>query len=500
MKRKLLPVLLALVFITGAFSFPAAAETNLPTSIGAPVHFGVSHYMNDYFYYTFSAPDDLRAIIENWDPKIGLVIKAQLDYRLENGEWHYDSSWDTAKYTLKNTIGFSYSVGEWHIKGGRESLSNMFPDDSAALQSVKTSGWDFPSQPLYFRVRFVTSFDGNKTYVYSGWSDIYTYSKDVAKDPDVLMNHAPTLTSATVEKNSGGMPFLNIKTGKLPGEVQDLNAMAGGNARTEIWMRKAGDKDFKLINESFFSNEFILIDADDYFSKSLQNYDAESYEIKIRYKVDLKKYPQCGRSDTIYSPFSNIFSQNMPAWSDASQWAATELKKAEEYKLIPESLNGADMTKPITREEFAELAVKLYEKVTGEKAQAASPNPFTDTENPQILKAFNLGITKGMSATTFEPDELTNREQVASMLSRAVRVMVPSADFSIAGAPTFTDQDEISSWAVEHVKFMSKAGIIKGTNGKFMPRATTTSQQASGYATTTREQAIAMSVRIFEQY
>ena len=86
------------------------------------------------------------------------------------------------------------------------------------------------------------------------------------------------------------------------------------------------------------------------------------------------------------------------------------------------------------------------------------------------------------------------------MLSRSIRIMAPDADFSTDGSPAFTDSGDISSWALEHVKFMSKAGIIKGTNGKFMPRATTTAQEASGYAVTTREQAIAMSVRIFEQY
>jgi hypothetical protein len=45
------------------------------------------------------------------------------------------------------------------------------------------------------------------------------------------------------------------------------------------------------------------------------------------------------------------------------------------------------MTKPITREEFCELAVLLYETMTGTTASPMSPNPFTDTTNSQILKA-----------------------------------------------------------------------------------------------------------------
>jgi hypothetical protein len=86
------------------------------------------------------------------------------------------------------------------------------------------------------------------------------------------------------------------------------------------------------------------------------------------------------------------------------------------------------------------------------------------------------------------------------MLSRDIRLMAPKGDFSTTGAPTFTDQKDISSWAIDHVKFMSKSGIIKGVDGKFKPKSITSAQIASGYATTTREMAIAMSVRAYEQF
>lgn len=186
-------------------------------------------------------------------------------------------------------------------------------------------------------------------------------------------------------------------------------------------------------------------------------------------------------------------------YSNASEWAKPELDKAAALGLIPRSLHGADMTQPITREEFAELAVLLYEKSTGRASEAASPNPFTDTANPQVLKALALKIVNGTSATTFSPQELTNREQVATMLSRTIRAISPNGDYATTGAPTFTDQQEISDWALEHVLYMAKLGVIKGSNGAFMPRAVTPAQVASGYATTTREQAVAMSVRSYAQ-
>lgn len=187
-------------------------------------------------------------------------------------------------------------------------------------------------------------------------------------------------------------------------------------------------------------------------------------------------------------------------YSYASAWAKPELDKAAEYDLIPFSLNGTDMTKYITREEFAQIAVRLYEKSTGTTASAVSPNPFTDTENTEILKAYNLKITYGTSYSKFSPQNVINREQAASMLSRTIRLISPEEDYPLEDAPTFTDEDDISPWALEDVLFMSGIGIIKGAGGKFMPKAATPALAAEGYGNTTCEQAIAMSLRIFNRH
>jgi DNA-binding cell septation regulator SpoVG len=78
-------------------------------------------------------------------------------------------------------------------------------------------------------------------------------------------------------------------------------------------------------------------------------------------------------------------------------------------------------------------------------------------------------------------------------------LIAPDADYSTTGAPVFTDQKDISGWALNDCLYISKIGIIKGTNGMFMPRAITDAQKAIGYANTSREQALAMSVRIVEK-
>ncbi|WMJ78683.1 MULTISPECIES: S-layer homology domain-containing protein [unclassified Sedimentibacter] len=205
--------------------------------------------------------------------------------------------------------------------------------------------------------------------------------------------------------------------------------------------------------------------------------------------------------DYIESPFSNEVSIGSgDFYSKANEWAKPELQKAADLGLIPGILNGADMTKPINREEFCELSVLLYEKVAAETSQPVSVNPFTDTTNTQILKAYKLGITSGTSATTFSPKVLINREQCAAMLFRAIKAIKPDEDYSIEGVKDFPDQNNISTWAVEATKYMSKVGIITGdAQGNFMPKAITTAQEAASYGMATREQAIALSVRTYEK-
>ncbi|MEI7885037.1 MAG: S-layer homology domain-containing protein, partial [Clostridia bacterium] len=185
------------------------------------------------------------------------------------------------------------------------------------------------------------------------------------------------------------------------------------------------------------------------------------------------------------SPWSNVTSIGFKA----SAWALADIQQAGENGLIPQSING-DFTRPITREEIAELSVKLYEKITQKSAESVSPNPFLDCTNPEVLKSYKLAIVEGISANKFSPLALTNREQIATMLFRAAKAIKPAGDFTIIGAPKFADDKTIASWASTEVKFMAKQGFIKGVgNNRFAPKGTTSC-----------EQAIAIALRVYNNY
>lgn len=200
----------------------------------------------------------------------------------------------------------------------------------------------------------------------------------------------------------------------------------------------------------------------------------------------------------------------IPAELNASDWAKPYLEKAGAYELIPDCLKGpdTDFTKPVTRAEFAAVCVKLYENLSGEKAAAPSVNPFTDTNDAEVLKSYHTSLMVGTSDTTFDPDTQLNREQAATALTRVLkRIYIPGWTFKTDGSYTlnftmpakFADDDKISSWAYESVYFMAANDIILGTgNNMFSPRAVTSAEQAANYAGATREMALIIATRIVD--
>ena len=126
---------------------------------------------------------------------------------------------------------------------------------------------------------------------------------------------------------------------------------------------------------------------------------SDNTPVVVDTSVELYEEPEQPKEETV-APESNN------PWSNASKWALEELNKAKEMEIIPEIFNGEDLTANITRREFAHVAVKLWEKVSGQTVAAGPKDPFEDTDDPEVLKAYNLEITKGTSETTFSPDEL----------------------------------------------------------------------------------------------
>lgn len=201
------------------------------------------------------------------------------------------------------------------------------------------------------------------------------------------------------------------------------------------------------------------------------------------------------------------------AVSNSSDWADLELEDAYEQGLIPDVLIGKDMKGTITRGEFAAVAVKLYEALSDNRMIIAMDPPFTDITNSAerlyILKAYNYDIVNGTSPTTYSPDDLLTREQMATMLTRTYQkfqhpnytIMTDSKyPLDYSGTRKFADDHLISSYAYSSVYFMAKHNIVGGVGSNlFAPRNTTSAQAAAKYANATRQQALLISTRTLNQ-
>jgi len=495
-------LLLCLMLIMPVTSL--AEEGDLPV-LEKPVSLEVRYDGSTTMIFRLTQPDSIMNLMDEY------YIACEIDWKINDGPWHTEKNWE----------GVFIPDGLWSYYDETYGNLEVFHDISAYRHDDRNSidipihYWSIGLQSTYdlqnstysFRYRYIFDYPvqdpatGKWGYmvVTSPYSNVVTMGKGQGSAiPDKL--EAPANLKAELKtRGDTGAPYFYF-TLNIPESVEDANKAIPVSIYVD-W--KIGDG--KWATES---GELPFAAAGAMLTDALEGNPVDEGgwgEVDIKKNIYyFRAYFMFEKPDgtVVKSPFSNIVEIGTPAfYSGASSWAKPELQTAYDLGLIPDILKGADMTKPITREEFAELAVLLYEKVTGKEAKPFSPNPFTDTANPQILKAYTIGITDGTSKTTFSPTVLINREQCATMLFRAIRAIHPDGDYSIAGVKDFTDQQYISSWAVEATKYMSKMGIIEGdkTTGNFMPKAITTVQQAAGYGMATREQAIALSVRTYNK-
>ncbi len=154
-----------------------------------------------------------------------------------------------------------------------------------------------------------------------------------------------------------------------------------------------------------------------------------------------------------------------------SSWAAGQLSQAAVAGIVPDSFESR-YTQAATRAEFCALAVRLYEKVTGETITQRAT--FSDTTDFNVQKMAGLGVVNGVGGGKFDPGGTLTREQAATILARLAEAMghpLPQA------APAFSDSAAIASWAAAGVGQVQAAGIMEGNGSAFIPQSAYTREQ-----------------------
>lgn len=154
-----------------------------------------------------------------------------------------------------------------------------------------------------------------------------------------------------------------------------------------------------------------------------------------------------------------------------SSWAAGQLSQAAVAGIVPDSFESR-YTQAATRAEFCALAVRLYEKATGETITQRAT--FSDTTDFNVQKMAGLGVVNGVGGGKFDPGGTLTREQAATILARLAEAMghpLPQA------APAFSDSAAIASWAAAGVGQVQAAGIMEGNGSAFIPQSAYTREQ-----------------------
>lgn len=164
-----------------------------------------------------------------------------------------------------------------------------------------------------------------------------------------------------------------------------------------------------------------------------------------------------------------------------SDWAKDEVEQAVQAGLVPQLTGDPAYQETLTREQFAQLVVQTVEVMLGRQLTAAPAGTFTDCETPAVLKASEAGIIGGIGGGKFAPEQTTNREQIATMMARAIDYLEENSDLSLApkagSLEGFTDAAQVSSWAAETMGRMAANGIMEGSGSALSPQNPCTVEQ-----------------------
>lgn len=177
----------------------------------------------------------------------------------------------------------------------------------------------------------------------------------------------------------------------------------------------------------------------------------------------------CG--DEIPFPFVDVAKTSWYYGNIKYVWQHDIMKGVSDTKFAPET--------SMTRAMFVTV---LYRLEGSPSVEGLATPPFTDIGASNyswaynaIVWAYNTGVTKGTSATTFAPGAAITRQEIVTMLYRY------AGSPAVSGSLIFGDSSVVSSWARSAVQWANSIGIITGyPNGNFGPvDATTRGQMAA---------------------
>jgi hypothetical protein len=191
---------------------------------------------------------------------------------------------------------------------------------------------------------------------------------------------------------------------------------------------------------------------------------------------------------TILAPHNSLYAvveMQEKSFGDIQQhWAKKEIEQLASRLLIKGTSAGIfHPDSNITRAEFTSLlsrALGLEMHTTDSKFEDVPSNKWYAQA---IHAAVQANIIDGQTESTFGPNDLISREEMAVMLARALHMAGKIVDVSQKQEQilsSYIDKDSISLWAQTAVAQSLEAGILQGQKaGVFAPKAKATRAEAA---------------------
>ena len=147
-----------------------------------------------------------------------------------------------------------------------------------------------------------------------------------------------------------------------------------------------------------------------------------------------------------------------------SNWAHAGI----DYSISRGLMQGTDAKhfSPNLQMTRAMMVTVLY-RAAGSPSVSGQPCPFQDLKaswyRDAVVWAYHMGITGGVRADRFAPDDLVSREQLVAMLYR-YRQLTSATPAKLNALDSFRDADSISSWAEEPMRWAVTSGFLSGVS------------------------------------
>jgi tripeptidyl-peptidase-2 len=175
----------------------------------------------------------------------------------------------------------------------------------------------------------------------------------------------------------------------------------------------------------------------------------------------------------------NIFPVMALNFSDISgYWAKDEILQLASMQIVGGYNGKFNPDSPVTRAEFAAMIVKAIGMSDQAQIVKGSLTGYNDVPSSHwasgfIIVAKEMGMISGYSDNTFRPSLLIRRDEITSILVRALNQNLTNNQEKLQAG--FIDEKDIPAWALSSVKIAYKYKLIGGfPDGSFKPARSAT--------------------------